>query len=82
MSQLDERLDHARKEFNYYAREINNNNYPPVLRHAVSAMTVVALPIFTARAFLMNDGLYRSQEAENGANSEDKKPGGPSHPAP
>ena len=81
MSQFDERIDHARKEFNYYAREVNNQKYPVVLRHAISAMTVVALPLFTARAFLMNDGVYRSQEAANDTTA-DKKPGGPSGPAP
>ena len=76
MSQMQERIDHARNEFNYYAREINNPDYPPAMRHAVSALTVLALPLFTARAFVMNDGLYRSQQATN----DEKPPQKPQEP--
>ena len=76
MSQFQERIDHARNEFNYYAREINNTEYPPAMRHAVTALTVLALPLFTARAFVMNDGLYRSQQPAN----DEKPPQGPKGP--
>lgn len=66
-----ERSEHARHEFNYYSSDLkkalNLVQRPEPLRKVMDVMAdIVALP-FAARAYLMNDGMYRTATKSDGS---------------